>query len=108
MNCPFCNQPCPIEYEFINSNQFRCQTCKAGFNIKYLDQKLIRANFLQSNPDNSQFLLVLNYINNTTSLIWYPNDTSANGNVILIINHTLLNVNPQNLNNKIKTLITYS
>jgi hypothetical protein len=107
-NCPFCNQLCYIDFVLSESKRLQCRPCNAMWHIKSSDQKLIRSEFTKINPDNSKYILIINHSIDNTTLIWYHNSTENFGQVVVKLNFALTNVTAQNLNNKIKTLITYS
>ena len=105
MNCIFCPKickPCPIEGE-----EYACYNCKIHFILNNNVTKIIRFNFYKNcGLSFETYHLTINFEDNTTIVSY--DAAFIKRKILLEINSALNGVTPQNIEHKLKTLLTFS
>jgi hypothetical protein len=109
MNCPYCNTP--TKEAARHGYNWRCGSCKIYFRVDEGKTHLINFDITLG---DKHYELIMKPLDNKTRLIyWEPYAGPWFGGVepdlprVLLDLDTLLNVNPDNLEQKLKTLLMF-
>lgn len=108
MNCVYCYRPClESDGRFAHlSGAFDCQTCYARF-MYTVDLKKLCITYLRTYFGNIEYCIKIFHLRSRTVLAYWSDELDMPSSKILDFPY-ILNINPQNILNKIQTLLVFS